>query len=138
MARRCSNKFSREKKFVQDPLLILHLCDRFSVLRKIGAVIIAYVVGIVFGSAEIFNSDSISGIQDVVINISVSIAIPLLLFSTDLKRTLLLARKTIMSLSIALFVVVAVVFAGYFIFRLPGHPEFSKIGGLLVGVSADG
>jgi len=124
--------------YLFSPLLILHLCDRFSVLRKVGAVIIAYFVGILFGSAEIFEPESISGIQDAVINISVSIAIPLLLFSSDLKKTLLLARKTIISLLIALLVVAVVVFTGYFIFRLPEHPEFSKIGGLLVGVYTGG
>ncbi len=120
------------------PLLILHLCDRFRLLRKIGAVILAYFVGIVFGSIEIFDPQTISGLQDAVINTSVSLAIPLLLFSTNLKNTLLLARKTITSLLIALFVVVVVVFVGYFIFRIPGHQEFSKAGGLLVGVYTGG
>ena len=124
--------------YLLTPLLIMHLCDRFSFLRKIGAVIIAYFVGVVFGSVELFEPESISGIQDAVINISISIAIPLLLFSTELKRTILLARKTIISLLIALFVVVVVVFTGYFIFRLPGHPEFSRVGGLLVGVYTGG
>ncbi len=124
--------------YLLSPMLIMHLCDRFSFLRKVGSVIIAYLVGIVFGSVEIFEPDTISGIEDIVINSSVSIAIPLLLFSTNLKNTLLLARKTIISLLIAIFVVVVVVFIGYFIFRLPGHNEFSKIGGLLVGVYTGG
>ena len=124
--------------YLLSPLLIMHLCDRFSVLRKIGAVIIAYFVGILFGSAEIFEAESISATQDAVINISVSIAIPLLLFSSDLKKTVLLARKTIISLFIAVAVVAVVVFAGYFIFRLPDHHEFSKVGGLLVGVYTGG
>ena len=124
--------------YLLTPFLILHLCDRSRFLRKIGAVIIAYFMGIVFGSIEIIEPETISGLQDVVINTSVSLAIPLLLFSTNLKNTLLLARKTIMSLLIALVVVVIVVFAGYFIFRLPGHQEFSKVGGLLVGVYTGG
>ena len=98
--------------YLLTPFLILHLCDRSRFLRKIGAVIIAYFMGIVFGSIEIIEPETISGLQDVVINTSVSLAIPLLLFSTNLKNTLLLARKTIMSLLIALVVVVVVVFAG--------------------------
>ena len=124
--------------YLLSPLAIMHLCDRFKFLRKIGSVIIAYFIGIVFGSLELFNPETISGVQDTLINISVSIAIPLLLFSTDMKKILKLARKTLISLAIALFSVVVVVFAGYFIFRVEGHEEFSKVGGLLVGVYTGG
>jgi uncharacterized membrane protein len=120
------------------PFLILHLCDRFSFLKKVGSVILAYFIGIVFGSLELVPREAIAGIQDMLINLSVSLAIPLLLFSTDLKKVLKLARKTLISLVIALFSVVIVVFAGYLIFNVEGHPEFEKIAGLLVGVYTGG
>jgi len=124
--------------YVFVPFLILHLCDRFSFLRKIGSVILAYFIGIVFGSLELVPREEIAGVQDMLINLSVSLAIPLLLFSTDLKKVLKLARKTLISLVIALFSVVFVVFAGYLIFHVDGHPEFEKIAGLLVGVYTGG
>ena len=124
--------------YVLTPFLIMHLCDRFSFLRKIGSVILAYSVGIAFGSIELVPRESIAGIQDMLIKLSVSLAIPLLLFSTDLKKVLKLARKTIISLVIALFSVVAVVFAGYLIFHAEGHKGFEKIAGLLVGVYTGG
>jgi len=114
------------------------MCDRFKFLTKVGSVIIAYFIGIVFGSLEFIDTETIAGVQDLLINLSVSLAIPLLLFSTDLKKIMKLARKTLISLVIALFSVVVVVFAGYFIFRVQGHEEFSKVGGLLVGVYTGG
>ena len=124
--------------YLLTPLAIMHLCDRYKFLRKVGSVIMAYFIGIVFGSLDLVDSGAIAGVQDTLINLSVSLAIPLLLFSTDLKKVLKLARKTLISLLIALFSVVVVVFAGYFIFRVNGHPEFSKVGGLLVGVYTGG
>jgi len=124
--------------YVLTPLLIMHLCDRFRFLRKIGSVIIAYFAGIVFGSVGLVDREAILGVQDMLINLSVSIAIPLLLFSTDLRKVLKLARKTLLSLFIALFSVMIVVFAGYFIFRVQHHEEFEKIAGLLVGVYTGG
>ncbi len=124
--------------YILTPLLIMHLCDRFKFLTKIGSVIIAYFAGIVFGSVGLVEAETIQGVQDTLINLSVSIAIPLLLFSTDLKKVMKLARKTLLSLFIALFSVMIVVFAGYFIFRVQHHEEFEKIAGLLVGVYTGG
>ncbi len=124
--------------YIFTPLLIMHLCDRFKFLTKIGSVIIAYFAGIVFGSVGLIDKETIAGVQEILINLSVSIAIPLLLFSTDLKKVLKLARKTLLSLFLALFSVMIVVFAGYFIFRVENHEEFEKIAGLLVGVYTGG
>jgi len=113
------------------------MCDRFSFLKKIGSVILAYFTGIVVGSAGIFG-DGIEVIQDVIMNVSVSVAIPLMLFSTDIRKVKKLASGTLLSLIIVLFVVVFVVFVGYLLFRVPGNEEFAKVGGLLVGVYTGG
>ena len=124
--------------YVLSPLLIMHLCDRYGFLRKAGPVLLAYFTGIVSGTLNLFETAGMTGIQDMVINISVATALPLLLFSTDLKKITLLARKTLLSLFIALVVVATAVFTGYFLFRAPGHAEFSKVGGLLTGVYTGG
>jgi uncharacterized membrane protein len=124
--------------YLLSPLLIIYLCQRFSFFNKIGAVILAYVVGLMFGALELVPSREYGASQDLMINASIALAIPFLLFSSDLRKLLYLAPKTLISLAIALFSVVLIVFVGYLIFNSPNQHDFHKVGGLLVGVYTGG
>ena len=66
--------------------------------------------------------------------ITIPLAIPLLLFSTNMKAWLKIAGKTMASMIIALISVVVVVFLGYLIFKGNGIKDLWKIGGILVGL----
>lgn len=124
--------------YVLFPLVIMHMCDRFSFLKKIGSVILAYFTGIVLGSSGILEYGDFTKVQDLIINISVSVAIPLMLFSTDLRSVVKLASKTLLSLVIALFAVITAVVTGYLLFGSSGSKEMAETGGLLVGVYTGG
>jgi uncharacterized membrane protein len=119
------------------PWLILFLCHRFRFVNKIGSVVIAYAVGIVVGNIGILPAGS-EIVQEWITNLTIPLAIPLLLFSTDIKAWLTIAGKTLLSMLLALLAVVIMVFVGYFIFKGKGMEELWKIGGMLVGVYSGG
>lgn len=80
----------------------------------------------------------IYNLKDTLMSISVLLAIPLMLFSSNIQQWKKLAGKTLVSLFIGLFSVVSMVSLGYFIFHSSGIAEFWKISGLLVGVYTGG
>ncbi|PKP39820.1 MAG: hypothetical protein CVT98_00395, partial [Bacteroidetes bacterium HGW-Bacteroidetes-15] len=156
------------------PLIILHLCHRFPFVNKLGAVIIAYLVGLLVGNIGLLpsmgqflndfllnnpkatgddinlllsnglisESDvtafSIYKLRDLLMSITILLAIPLMLFSANVKQWKNLAGKTLTSLVIGLFSVVLVVIIGFFIFNNQGMKDLWKISGLLIGVYTGG
>ena len=119
------------------PVVILYLCYKFPIVNKIGSVLLAYGFGLVLGNLNILPEGS-EKVQDIMTMITIPLAIPLLLFSTNIKAWFKIAGKTVISMIIALVSVVIVVFVGYLIFKGNGIKELWKIGGLLVGLYSGG
>ncbi len=160
--------------YLLTPLLILHLCHNYRFVNKLGAVIVAYIVGLLLGNigllpsmgnhlndfllinpnatAEdveklladnmILKSDllafKIYQLRDMLMSITILLAIPLMLFSANIKQWGKMAGKTIASLLIGLFSVVLVIVVGYFIFQEKGIRDLWKLSGLLIGVYTGG
>jgi len=122
--------------YVISPAIILYLCNKFSVLNKIGAVLLAYATGLILGNIGIL-PDNAEQVQNMMTTITIPLAIPLLLFSANIKTWFTIAGKTMLSMVIALISVVIVVFIGFFIFKGEIN-ELWKIGGLLVGLYSGG
>jgi uncharacterized membrane protein len=118
------------------PFLVLHLCHKFRYVNKLGAVVVAYIIGLLLGNLHILPANSLS-LQDALTAVTIPLAIPLMLFSTNLKQVFLLAKKAIISLFIGLVSVIILVTTGYFIFN-DSIPEPWKMSGLLVGVYTGG
>ena len=123
--------------YVFAPLLILYLCHNYTFIKKIGAVIMAYAVGLVLGSSGFLPEGSLA-IQDLLTTITIPLAIPLMLFSSNIKSWLSLAGKTMLSMVIAIFSVVTAVVTGYLLFGTNDPDNMSKVGGLLIGVYTGG
>lgn len=123
--------------YLLTPFLILYSCQKLSILRRLGAVIIAYGVGLLAGVSGLLPENS-SEIQNIIVTITIPLSIPLMLFSSDVKSWTKLAGKTIVSLIIALFAVVITVIIGYLLFMTEGVAELWKVGGLLIGVYTGG
>lgn len=122
--------------YIISPVIILYLCNKFSVLNKIGAVLLAYAAGLILGNIGVLPENA-EQVQNLITTITIPLAIPLLLFSANIKAWVTIAGKTMLSMIIALISVVIVVFAGYFLFK--GEiKELWKIGGLLVGLYSGG
>ncbi|MFW5708057.1 MAG: DUF819 family protein [Bacteroidota bacterium] len=73
-------------------------------------------------------------LRDLIMTITILLAIPLMLFSTNLKQWKQMAGKTLVSMIIGLFAVVIMVLAGFFIFRDSGTRDLWKVAGMLIGV----
>ena len=71
------------------PILIASLFVRYKFIQKVGTVIIAYAIGIIMALTGFIKfedpvqTQTISTIQTWIMNISVPLAIPLMLFSCD-------------------------------------------------------
>jgi uncharacterized membrane protein len=115
------------------PVLILYLCQKSTLLNKIGAIIIAYAIGLILGNIRVLPS-YVTQIHDIVNTVTIPIAIPLLLFSCNFRSWLHLAGKTLLALLIGVVAVIIVVIAGYFIFYHGNIKELWKIAGLLIAV----
>ena len=120
------------------PCLIIYLCRRFTFLNKIGEVLLLYIVGILVSNLVIFPlgiGDSLHGIQDALTSMTILLAFPMILFSSDFKNWKL--KETVIALCIGLLSVVIVDIIGFYIFN-DNQNGFEKIAGLLVGVYTGG
>ncbi len=122
--------------FIFFPAVILVLTNKFSTMNKIGAVLIAYFFGLVVGNSGLM-PEAAKSIQEPFSEASVLLAIPLLLFSANVRQWLKTAGKTMLSgLLVALAVVITVV-SGYFIFMADVENGW-QVSGLLTGVYTGG
>jgi uncharacterized membrane protein len=77
-------------------------------------------------------------LKDTLTSITILLAIPLMLFSANIRDWGQLAGKTFVSMIIGLFSVVTMIVLGFFIFRESGINDLWKLSGLLVGVYTGG
>jgi uncharacterized membrane protein len=81
--------------------------------------------------------NQIATVQDTIITVVIPLAIPLLLFSTDLKKWLKLAKGALLSLALAMISLIVSIFTGYYLFA--GEiTESWKVAGMLTGVYTGG
>jgi uncharacterized membrane protein len=155
------------------PILIIYLAHISKAFNKIGAVVMAYAIGLIVGNIGLFPRASaafrallagkaslsgtemlsylsagkviesdvtvnhIAAVQDVVMSAAIPIALPLLLFSLDIKRWISFAKEAMLSLILGVSSLIIVLIAGFFIFK--DHITDSwKIAGMLSGVYTGG
>jgi len=131
--------------YVLVPVIIIECFKRWTWMKKIGTVVAAYAVGILFaltgfvhfgpGTAEAL---SFGKIQSILMSVTVPLAIPLMLFNCDFKLWTKALPKTLWSLVGGLGAVLAAVISGYFIFRTPDVPEFNKVAAMMTGIYTGG
>ena len=116
------------------PAGVLRLCRKFSLLRKIGPVMLLYGLGIIIGNIGLM-PEQMPAVQDILSNAMVPLAIPLMLFACtfNLKG----ARSQILALATGLISVITAVAIGFLIFGRD-IPEGAKVGGMLTGVYTGG
>ena len=122
--------------FIVTPIVVIYLEGRYSILKKIGAVLICYAIGLVLGNMGILPEGSMK-YQTMITNISIPLALPLILFSMDVKKWVRNAGSALWSLAIGLFSVLVMIFIGYWIFR-GSISEIWKVAGMLVGIYTGG
>lgn len=116
------------------PAGVLWLCRRFSLLGKIGPVLILYFIGIIIGNIGLMPGQ-LPAVQELMSNAMVPLAIPLMLFGCTFKLSG--ARSQLLALITGMISVAIAVVIGFLIFG-DNIPEGNKVGGMLVGVYTGG
>ena len=106
--------------FLLFPAVIVWLNNRVTIINKEGIILVCYITGVIIGNTGII-PESFSGIQTTLQDVSVCLALPLVLFSLDVKKWLQVARKGILSMLFAVVSIAIVVFALNFVFGKLGH-----------------
>lgn len=160
--------------YLLTPVLLIYLCKISNTLNRIGAVVLAYVVGLVLGNIgllptasdaliqllggtrtflpenelqEFMKNPGFTGsdltynqivqIQESIMNYTILLALPLMLFSLHLKKWLKNARNTLLSLVLAMVSMLVAIFIGYYLFA-HNITESAKVTGMLIGVYTGG
>lgn len=127
------------------PIIIVSAFHKWKILQKIGTVILAYAVGIIMsltgfvtfepGTAD---ADTFASIQKMIMNISVPIAIPLMLFNCDFKLWTRALPKTILALVGGIIAITIAVVSGFFIFRNTGVNDIENVSAMMTGIYTGG
>jgi uncharacterized membrane protein len=159
--------------YLAAPVLLIYLTKISKLLNRLGAVVLAYLLGLfignigilpvaseqfreilgartylpeaefigIFKASKLAESDltvnQIAGLQDILMTVIIPLAIPLLLFSLDLRKWLKLAKGAVISLILAMVSLFVSVFVGFYLFA-GSIPESWKVAGMLVGVYTGG
>ncbi|MFO7722972.1 MAG: DUF819 family protein [Bacteroidales bacterium] len=122
--------------FIGTPVLIIYLVGKVPFLNKLGAVVIAYILGLILGNIGIL-PDNASEHQNLLITLTIPLALPLLLFSLNIHRWVHLAGKTLLSMFLAFGALIAMVVTGHLLWG--EHIQESwKVAGMLIGVYSGG
>ena len=131
--------------YVLVPVAIVECFKRWTWMQKIGTVVAAYAVGIIFALTGFVHFEpgtaaalSFSKIQSTLMSVTVPLAIPLMLFNCDFKLWTKALPKTIWSLVGGISAVLVAVVSGYFIFHTPDVPEFNKVAAMMTGIYTGG
>lgn len=140
--------------YILVPVFIIEAFKRWSWMQKIGTVVMAYAIGILFALTGFVHFDpeilidgvltanpaakAFSSLQSTIMSLAVPIAIPLMLFNCDFKLWTKALPKTIWSLVGGIVAVLVAVVSGYFVFRNHGIPEFEKVASMMTGIYTGG
>lgn len=130
--------------YVLAPVIIILLYGRYSWVKKIGTVILAYAIGIIMALCGLIPTGDAAGAQEMgkistmLMNLCVPIAIPLMLFNSDFKLWTKSLPKTFVVLITGLVAIVIAVIAGYFVFRNAGISDFDKVAAMMTGIYTGG
>ena len=129
--------------YVLFPILIIEGFKRWTVVQKIGTVVLAYAVGIIASLCGVFEfatpevAASFSKLQSTIMSVAVPLAIPLMLFNCDFKLWTKSLPKTAWALVTGIVAVIIASISGYFIFR-NSVPEIAKVTGMMAGIYTGG
>lgn len=123
------------------PALIVFACQRFALLDKAGVVVLSFGLGIAIAAgldlSLFFHAETITAVQKDVSEISIAIALPLLLFSINVKSALNMAGDTLKGMGLALLSVMVISIIGAIIFN-DQVADVWQVAGMSVGAYTGG
>ncbi len=120
------------------PALLIWLCQRLPWLDKAGVVVLSFTLGILLAASGLLPAgDDIRALQSILAEVSVALALPLLVFSMDVGAALRLAGNTLKSLGLALLAIMLVSTVAAVLFA-PYLNDIWQIAGMSVGAYTGG
>lgn len=129
--------------YLLGPLLIIWLYERFRIFSKIGTIVLAYALGIIMSLSGLVSeaspqTESISQSQNLLQNLCIPLAIPLMLFSSDFLGWMKSLKQTFTAFLCGIVASCAAVVISFLLFRNMGIFELDKAAGLMVGFYSGG
>jgi len=119
------------------PAFAVYLARENAVCKKLGAVVICYICGIVIGNIGVLRAN-LASIQNPLMLAAISLALPLMFFSIDVRRWSRLARNSLLSFGLQTLAVLMATVLGFLIFRGRVGEETWKLAGMFVGLYTGG
>lgn len=121
--------------FVVAPAGVMWLCERIKVVRQVGPVMFCYLIGIVIGNSNIL-PEAFKPIQNILCELTVPLAIPMMLFSCDFKKFSI--KSSLVATIVGIVAVVITVVSGFYLFGPLLGVEAPAIAGSLIGTFTGG
>lgn len=119
------------------PAAIIWLAHRAIWARKIGVVVLCYLCGLAAGNSGLFSAQLLPA-QTQLTEVSIALAMPLLLFTLDIRQWRQLAGKALLSMLLASTAVVTIATGLYFCFAAQGVASADHFAAMSVGVYTGG
>tara|TARA_R110002110_G_scaffold413729_1_gene641602 strand:- start:91520 stop:92683 length:1164 start_codon:yes stop_codon:yes gene_type:complete len=123
--------------FLAIPALLLWLSHHQQWAAKLGIIALCYIAGLLVGNAGLI-PDAALPVQQLFADATVVLAMPLLLFTLDLRQWSKVAGKAMLSMVIATTSVVTLATCLFFVFRDQGAESASHFAAMSVGVYTGG
>ena len=118
--------------YILAPVLLLYGCKKSGWLNRFGAVGLAYVLGIVLGNIGLVKPE-MKPLQENFTSVTIALALPLLLFSINIKQWSRLALKTGLAVLLGIIAVMLIIVIGHYFFK--DKIDYCwQVSGLMVGV----
>ena len=123
--------------FLLLPAALLWLIERHSWAQKLGAIVLCYATGLILGNTGLIPGSVVS-VQITLSEMSIALALPMLLFTLNIKEWSAMAGKAILSLVFATTSVVAIASTFYFLYADNNSIQSSHLAAMSVGVYTGG
>jgi uncharacterized membrane protein len=95
--------------FILFPALLIAVSSKLKILQNIGLVLVCYIIGMAVGNLGIL-PESFNGVQSAMQDISVALALPLLLFSLDVKKWITISKSGLVCMGLAVIAIAITAF----------------------------
>ena len=123
--------------FILLPAALLWLMEKQSWAQKLGGIILCYATGLILGNTGLIPS-SVGHVQTTLSEVSIALALPMLLFTLNIKLWSKMAGKAMLSLLFATTSVVALATSFFFLYADSNSIESSHLAAMSVGVYTGG
>jgi uncharacterized membrane protein len=123
--------------FLLLPAALLWLIERQRWAKKMGTIVLCYTAGIILGNLGLI-PNSVASVQTTLSEVSIALALPMLLFTLNIRQWSAMAGKAMLSLVFATASVVTIASTFYFLYADNNSLQSSHLAAMSVGVYTGG